>query len=94
MDPEIAELSTATILKWANMADLMRINGVGPQFSELLNGAGVDTIKELRTRNAANLAAKMSDINEEKKLTSVSPAATTISRWIEAARGMNPKLTY
>jgi predicted flap endonuclease-1-like 5' DNA nuclease len=59
-----AELSEKTgiagslILKWANHVDLMRISGVGPQYAELLEAAGVDTVKELAQRNAANLAAK------------------------------------
>lgn len=91
---ETTGISTAVILKWANMADLMRINGVGPQFSELLKGSGVDTIKELRTRNAANLCTKMAEVNDEKKLARVSPPETTITGWIEAAKGMDPKLTY
>ncbi len=91
---EATGFSNAVILKWTNMADLMRINGIGPQFSELLKGSGVDTIKELRSRNAANLTAKMTKINEEKNLTRVSPAEATVSRWIVVANGMEPKLTY
>ncbi len=87
-------LSETLILKWANMADLMRISGVGPQFSELLNGAGVDTIKELRTRNAANLAARMVEVNTARQLTRTVPAAKTLEKWIGAAKTMEPKLTY
>lgn len=87
-------LSETVLLKWSNMADLMRISGVGSQFSELLNGAGVDTIKELRTRNAANLAARMLEVNTEKKLAKTSPTEATITKWIEAAKTMDPKLTY
>ena len=55
------------LLKWANMADLMRISGVGAEYSELLEAAGVDTVKELRNRNAENLAAKMAEVNDNKK---------------------------
>lgn len=87
-------MSETVILKWTNMADLMRINGIGPQFSELLKGSGVDTIKELRTRNAANLATKMAEVNEEKNLARVSPPKATIEQWVEAAKGLAPKLTY
>ncbi|PID81508.1 ferredoxin [bacterium DOLZORAL124_64_63] len=91
---EATGLNAAQILKWANMADLMRINGVGGQYSELLKGAGVDTIKELRTRNAANLAAKMKEVNGEKKLAKNSPSESMVAGWIETAKGLDPKLTY
>ncbi len=91
---QVTGMSEAVILKWTNMADLMRINGIGPQFSELLKGSGVDTIKELRTRNAANLAAKMAEVNEEKNLARVSPPEATIDQWVQAAKSLAPKLTY
>lgn len=87
-------LGESVILKWTNMADLMRINGIGPQFSELLKGSGVDTIKELRTRNAANLATAMAEINNEKHLARVSPPEVTVGQWIQAAKAMDAKLTY
>ena len=76
------------------MADLMRVSGIGRQFSELLKAAGVDTIKELRTRNAANLAAAMETVNNEKKLARTSPPEATVAKWIEDAKSMDPKLTY
>lgn len=91
---EATGLSESVILKWSNMADLMRISGVGSQFSELLNGAGVDTIKELRNRNAANLADKMKEVNDEKNLAKVAPTEATVTKWVEAAKTMDPKLTY
>ena len=87
-------LSKKLILKWANLADLMRINGVGPQYSELLEAAGVDTVKELRHRNAENLATKMAEVNEEKKLTREVPSAKVVINWIEAAKSMDPGITY
>ena len=59
---EKSGLTTTQILKWANMADLMRIAGIGSEYSELLEAAGVDTVKELRNRNAANLAASMAEV--------------------------------
>ena len=91
---ETSGMSESVILKWTNMADLMRISGIGSQFSELLNGAGVDTIKELRTRNAANLAVKMKEVNDKEKLAKVSPSEVTIAKWIAAAKKTKPKLTY
>lgn len=87
-------ISTKQLLKWANMADLMRISGVGEEYSELLEAAGVDTVKELRNRNAANLAAKMAEVNEEKKLTRRAPAESQVSRWVAQAKDMEPIITY
>ena len=87
-------LTTKQLLKWANMADLMRIKGVGEEYSELLEAAGVDTVKELRNRNADNLAAKMAEVNEQKKLTRQVPAAKTVADWVEQAKSLDPRLTY
>lgn len=82
------------ILEWVNMADLMRINGVGKQFAELLVGAGVDTIKELATRRADNLSAKMKEINDTKKLTKASWNDATIQGFVDAAKALEPKITH
>jgi len=87
-------LSTKQILKWANHADLMRISGVGPEYAELLEGSGVDTIKELRHRNAENLAAKMAEVREQKKLTRVAPSAKVVAKWVAKAKELEPKITY
>ena len=83
-----------TILKWANMADLMRITGIGEEYSELLEAAGVDTVKELKHRSPENLAAKMKEINDEKKLTRAVPSPKEVTRWVEQAKSLEPKLTY
>lgn len=82
------------ILTWVNHADLFRVKGVGPQFSELLEAAGVDTVKELRTRNAANLAAKMLEVNEAKHLCKRTPVEKEIQKYIDAAKALEPKVTY
>lgn len=94
---ELAEttgISEKLILTWCNNADLMRIKGVGKQFAELLEEAGVDTIKELRTRNVANLAAKMKEVNEKKNISRTSPAASMVQRWVDEAKGMEPSISY
>lgn len=87
-------MSEKVLLDWTNKADLMRINGVGPEFSELLEAAGVDTVKELRNRNAENLATKMDEVNAVKKLTRTTPSATTITKWVEEAKGLDPIIKY
>lgn len=87
-------LKESQILVWVNMCDLFRVNGVAGQFAELLKASGVDTVKELRTRNAENLAAKMAEVNEEKKLTRQVPSAKVVTGWVEQAKELPPMLTY
>jgi predicted flap endonuclease-1-like 5' DNA nuclease len=91
---EACGVSEAMLLKWANMADLMRVNGVGGEYAELLEASGVDTIKELRTRNAENLAEKMKEINEVKSLTRVVPSAKVIAGWIESSKTLEPSISH
>ncbi len=90
----VTGLSEALLLKWTNLADLMRISGVGPQLSELLEAVGVDTVKELRTRVAENLANKMDEVNAAKNLARTSPPAATVAKWVEAAKEMEPKVSH
>jgi predicted flap endonuclease-1-like 5' DNA nuclease len=87
-------LSEKKILGWANMADLMRVSGVGRQYAELLEASGVDTIKELRNRKAENLATAMQTVNATKKLAKTAPTATTVEKWIGQAKNTDPKITY
>ena len=87
-------VSESQLLKWANMADLMRISGIGSEFSELLEAAGVDTVKELRNRNAGNLAAKMAEVNEQKKLTRTVPSEKTVAGWVDQAKSIDPLITH
>lgn len=86
--------SASQLLKWANMADLMRISGVGEEYSELLEAAGVDTVKELATRKAENLAAKMKEVNEARQLTRALPAASQVQKWVDQAKTMDPAISH
>lgn len=87
-------IDASQLLKWANMADLMRISGIGRQFAELLKAAGVDTVKELRTRKAENLAAKLAQINGEKKLAKTVPVASQVQAWVDKAKETEPLITH
>lgn len=87
-------IDASRILKWANMADLMRIKGVGEEYSELLEAAGVDTVKELRNRNAANLVEKMREVNSEKKLVRQVPSTNQVTNWVDHAKTLDPMMTY
>jgi len=82
------------ILKWVNMADLFRIKGVASEYSELLEAAGVDTVKELRNRNAANLHAKMEEINAKKKLVRRTPSASQVDGFVKHAKKLKPMVAY
>lgn len=87
-------ISDKLILTWTNHADLFRVKGIGPQFAELLEAAGVDTVKELKHRNAANLAAKILEVNEEKHLVRRVPVEIEVQRMIESAQGLEGVMTY
>jgi predicted flap endonuclease-1-like 5' DNA nuclease len=82
------------ILRWANMADRMRIKGVGEEYAELLQAAGVDTVRELKYRNPANLAKAMAQANAKRKLVRVLPSEKAVVRWIEQAKKLPLKITY
>ncbi len=94
------ELATACgvsgkqVLRWTNVADLFRIKGIGEQYSDLLEAAGVDTVVELSKRRADNLTAKMAEVNAEKKLVRQLPAETTVAGWIEEAKTLPRAMIY
>ena len=87
-------ISEKLILKWTNHADLFRINGVGPQFAELLEAAGVDTVKEFRHRVAENLQPKLEETNAAKNICNRVPAVSEIQKMIDQAKELEPKMTY
>jgi len=91
---EATGISHALILEWVNLADLMRIKGVGEEYSDLLEEAGVDTVKELRNRVPANLHQKMLEVNEAKRLVRRPPARSQVESWVKQAKSLPPKLTY
>lgn len=82
------------LLKFANMADLFRISGVGQEYAELLEVAGVDTVPELATRKPENLTAKMEEVNEAKKLTRRTPSLKEVEKWVEEAKALPRVLEY
>jgi predicted flap endonuclease-1-like 5' DNA nuclease len=87
-------LSSAMILEWVNRADLFRIKGVGTQYSDLLEAAGVDTVIELAHRRADNLTAKMAEVNEQKKLVRALPAESMVAEWINEAKTLPRMVEY
>ena len=91
---EASGIDEGKVLNWVNKADLFRIKGIGPQFSELLEAAGVDTVKELRNRNAENLYQKLVEVQAEKKITRAVPALKQVTNFIEQAKTLPPVVTY
>ncbi len=94
---ELAEktsISEKLILKWANRADLMRVPGIGEEYSDLLEAAGVDTVKELRRRLPENLHDAMLKVNEQDKLVRRPPHLSEVQAWVEAAKIIDPKMSY
>jgi len=87
-------ISEKVVLRWTNHADLFRVKGVGPQFAELLEAAGVDTVKELAHRKAENRAAKMAEVNAEKNLVNRVPVASEVQKMIDCAKELPGVLTY
>lgn len=82
------------LLSWANVADRMRIKGISKEYAELLHHAGVDTVKELKYRNPANLARAMAEANTKRKLVRLLPSEKVVGRWIEHAKKLPIKISY
>ncbi|MEL7186215.1 MAG: DUF4332 domain-containing protein, partial [Pseudomonadota bacterium] len=93
-DLETTGIGETRLLNFVNMADLFRINGVASQYAELLEGAGVDTVKELKHRNAQNLADKMEEVNTSKNLVRRTPSVKVVQSWISQASKLPPVVTY
>jgi predicted flap endonuclease-1-like 5' DNA nuclease len=94
---EIAEktdISEKLILEWVNHADLFRIKGVGEEYSDLLEAAGVDTVPELAQRNPENLYQKLVAVNQEKKLVRQLPTQVQVSDWVAQAKRLPRVITY
>ncbi|MDX2263570.1 MAG: DUF4332 domain-containing protein [Hyphomicrobiales bacterium] len=94
---ELAEktgIEEQKILKWANMCDLMRIKGVAEEFSELLEAAGVDTVKELAQRRPDNLHKAIVEANGKRKMVRQLPGLPQCESWVAQAKALPPTMTY
>lgn len=90
----VSGLPERDILEWVNRADLMRVKGVGEEYSDLLEAAGVDTIKELRRRNPRNLLGTMVEVNNKKRLVRRLPTEIMVGRWVDHAKTLDPIVKY
>jgi len=91
---EATDISPKLILEWVNLADLFRIKGVGEEWSDLLEEAGVDTVMELAQRNSVNLHSALVDINEAKNLVRRTPTLEQVEDWVEQAKSLPRKIEY
>lgn len=91
---EKTEITETLILEWANLADLFRIKGIGEEYSDLLEEAGVDTVVELARRNPENLYNTIKEINDEKKLVRALPGPNQVKSWVEQAKELPRVMTY
>jgi hypothetical protein len=82
------------LLCWANVADRMRIKGIRKEYAELLQAAGVDTVKDLKYRNPANLANAMAEANKKRKMVRLLPSEKVVGNWIENAKKLQLKISY
>jgi predicted flap endonuclease-1-like 5' DNA nuclease len=87
-------ISEKLILEWVNLADLFRIKGVGEEYSDLLEEAGVDTVKELRNRDAKNLHQTVLDTNAKKRLVRRPPSLSMVQSWVQQAIKLPPVVSY
>ncbi len=89
-----SDLDEKQILKWTNMADLMRVRGVGEEYSELLEAAGVDTVKELKKRKPENLRNAMMEANGKRKLVRQLPGVAQVEKWVAHAKELPAVMQY
>lgn len=89
-----SDISEKLILKWVNRADLARVKGVGEEYADLLEVAGVDTVPELAQRRADNLLKKMLEVNEERQLVRSPPTEAMVEKWIAQAKTLPRAIHY
>lgn len=91
---ETTGISEKLVLEWVNLVDLFRIKGIGEEYSDLLEEAGVDTVPELAQRKAENLILKLKEVNDKKKLVRRLPVLTQVQSWVSQAKELPRLITY
>ncbi len=94
MIAKLTGLPESRLLKWVHIADLMRVEGVGKEYSQLLDAAGVGTVRELKNRQPEMLCAKLGEVNVMKRLTRKTPVLQDVHGWIAAAQDMEPRVFH
>ena len=91
---ETSGIAEKRVLGWVNRADLARVKGIGEEYADLLEFAGVDTVPELAQRNAENLAAKLDEVNHERGLVKKVPTAAQVGDWVAQAKELPRAIEY
>ncbi len=86
--------SPRLVLNWVNRADLFRVSGISGQYSDLLERAGIDTVKELAQRNATNLHAKLAEVNAVKEIVKRVPTLSEVEKWVAQAKDLPRGVEY
>jgi predicted flap endonuclease-1-like 5' DNA nuclease len=87
---EVTGLAESLVLEWVNHADLMRIDGVGSEYSDLLEAAGVDSPAELARRNAANLATTIDEVVAARpNIVRRAPNEKELQDWIDQSKKLS-----
>lgn len=90
----MCDISEKLVLEWVNRADLMRVRGIGEEYSDLLEHAGVDTVKELSKRKPVNLHAKCLEVAGQKNVVRRPPSAGEVERWVEHAKTLDAVIKH
>jgi predicted flap endonuclease-1-like 5' DNA nuclease len=91
---EATGIAEKRLLTFVNHADLMRVKGIGGEYAELLEAAGVDSVPDLARRNADNLHAKLAEVNEEKELVRSLATAEQVAGWVAQAKDLDKVVTH
>lgn len=91
---EATNIPMNLILDWVNIADLTRVRGIALDYAELLAAVGVDTVRDLKRRNAATLVARMTELNARKRYVDLLPSEGRVAGWLEAAKLLKPVIRY
>ena len=91
---ESTGISEKLVLEWVNLADLFRIDGIGEEYSDLLEEAGVDTVPELAQRSPENLHKKLEEVNAAKNLVNRIPTLSAVEKWVEQAKTLPRMVTH
>jgi predicted flap endonuclease-1-like 5' DNA nuclease len=94
---EIAQksgVSEKLVLEWVNHVDLFRIKGVGEEYADLLEEAGVDTVPELAQRNPQHLYQAILETNKKKRLVRRPPSQKMVKDWVKQAKSLPRVIQY
>ncbi|WP_136808759.1 DUF4332 domain-containing protein [Desulfosediminicola flagellatus] len=89
-----ANVSEKLVLNWVNRADLFRIKGIGSQYADLLENAGVDSVPELAQRNPENLLLMLQEVNSTKNLVRAMPYLKQVQKWVGRAKDLPRVVTH